>query len=563
MARTMSAGFLGGVALLLGLATVAWAGRYHVYSCSDPVTGAPLPTANWSSESGPVEDTCATSPVVGGLKGEAWAQFTGTHATWKFSTPADTRIVGATLYRSAEIGYRALAYWASPENEYNSTDAFDSCAGPDMTSACKLGDNAATSCEPSSCYPPSDVLVIPPSNLPSTQLSFTVRCLTGGCGGSETLHSADITLQQDFSPTATATGGSLTTQTLLQGVEHIDISASDPGAGIFQAIFEVDGKALPGQTIDANGGSCEPYKVAADGTNIFLNPAPCPQWMNNVDIPFNTAQVPDGPHQLTMLVSDAAGNTTTVFNRDVVFNNSGEYIVQLQRQEQAEHQRQEILLRGTCNGECDDHAHLVSADAKRTTRVLTRNYARSEFIVEGRLLDHTGLPMKDAVIELYQQATYLGSQNVLLATTMTNTKGYWKFRVPQGPSRVLTVGYRSHSKDPSFATQLQYHEKVRAGVSLIAPRRVHPGQSFNFRGKLMGGYIATGGTLVSLEIYYGGEWREIALLNTERNGAFAYSYSFAAVAPATYRFRASVPPAAVYPFLPAASPPAHIHLLRG
>jgi hypothetical protein len=47
--------------------------------------------------------------------------------------------------------------------------------------------------------------------------------------------------------------------------------------------------------------------------------------------------------------------------------------------------------------------------------------------------------------------------------------------------------------------------------------------------------------LVSLEIFFGGEWREIALLRTNRRGAFAYRYTFAAIGPATYRFRAQLP----------------------
>jgi hypothetical protein len=123
------------------------------------------------------------------------------------------------------------------------------------------------------------------------------------------------------------------------------------------------------------------------------------------------------------------------------------------------------------------------------------------------------------------------------------------------------VGYRSRSKDPTFATQLQFHETVAAGVRLSAPRRVHPGRRFAFRGRLAGGYIPRGGALVSLEIYYGGEWREIALLRTNRRGVFAYRYTFAAIGSATYRFRAEVPSTVGYPFAAGASSSTYIHLL--
>jgi hypothetical protein len=169
--------------------------------------------------------------------------------------------------------------------------------------------------------------------------------------------------------------------------------------------------------------------------------------------------------------------------------------------------------------------------------------------------------MKGAVIELREQASYPGAQNVVVATTTTNVKGDWMFRVPNGPSRVLTVGYRAYSHDLSYATQLQYRETVEAGVRLAAPRRARPGKSLNFRGHLAGGYIPSGGALLSLEIDYGGEWREIALVRTNRRGVFSYRYTFAPIGSATYRFRAQVPNTTGYPFAAAVSPPTYIHLL--
>jgi hypothetical protein len=562
--RVLSAGLIVAAAVLLAAAAIAQAGEYHVYSCSDPVTGATLPVYGWkASGNGPTSNTCATNPVAGGLKTEAWAQFGGTRGTWTFTAPADTHIVTATVYRSALVGYRALAYWAAPEDEYTSSDAFDSCQGPGQSSPCTLGNATAQSCQPVSCYSPSDVLNVPAANLPSPALSLSMRCLTGGCGGWEVLHSADLTLQQDFPPTGSATGGSLTSQPVLQGIQDINISASDPGSGVFQAIFQVDGKALAWQTIDTNGGSCKPYETAPDGTSVFLDPLPCPQSVTNVDVPFNTAQAPDGSHQLTVLVSDAAGNTTPILSRTVAFNNSGEYTLQVQRQQQAERQAQELMTRGVCNAGCDDHASLQAARAKLTQRVFTRRYADSALTLAGRLLDHAGGPIAGAEIELRQQPSYLGADSRLIATTKTDQSGNWRFRVRNGPSRVLTVGYRSHSKDPGYAAQLSYHEKVLAPVTLSAPRQARPGRRFDFRGRLAGGYLSPGGVLVSLEIYYGGTWREIALLRTSRRGTFSYRYTFAAVEPATYYFRAVIPSAVVYPFASAASRPTPIQLLKG
>ena len=101
---------------------------------------------------------------------------------------------------------------------------------------------------------------------------------------------------------------------------------------------------------------------------------------------------------------------------------------------------------------------------------------------------------------------------------------------------------------------------MAAGVRLSAPRRVRPGRAFAFRGGLAGGYIPPGGALVSLEIFFGGEWREIALLRTNRRGVFAYRYTFAAIGPATYRFRAQLPHTIGYPFASGASRSSYIHV---
>jgi hypothetical protein len=85
---------------------------------------------------------------------------------------------------------------------------------------------------------------------------------------------------------------------------------------------------------------------------------------------------------------------------------------------------------------------------------------------------------------------------------------------------------------------------------------------FPIHSRLPGGYIPAGGALVSLEIFFAGEWREIALLRTNRRGAFAYRYTFAAIGPATYRFRAQLRHTIGYPFASGVSGSSYIHLAQ-
>jgi hypothetical protein len=464
------------------------------------------------------------------------------------------------------MNYHARGYWTAPENIENTANDFDVCEVPGNVNGnpgeyCIRGNvNVYRECKTSPCgpipYAPADTLVIPSNHLPAHKLAFDAVCLAQGCYGYERLYSDDIVLEQPTGPTAIATAGSLTTASTLRGVADIAITASDPTSGIFQSILQEDGKAVARQVIDANGGRCDPYSQEPNGSYVFRYTLPFPQAVSNIDVPFDASQIPEGPHQISVLVSDAAGNTATILSRSVLVENSGAYVTRVQREQQA----QALAARGACNAGCDDHARLLASDAKLADRTVTRRYSHSALTLIGRLLDHTGAPMKGAEVELRQQANEPGAPDTLMAHATTDAKGDWRLHAPKGPSRTVTVGYRSRSNDPTYAAQLQYHETVRAGVHLTAPRRARPGKTFQFRGYLNGNYIPSSGVLVSLEIYYDHKWREIALLRTKRDGVFTYRYTFAAIGSATYRFRAQLPSAAGYPFASAASPPSKITL---
>ncbi len=253
-------GFSGLV--LLWVVAVAWAGQYHVYSCTDPVTHAPLPTSGWAETPGIVvraENGCAkgepiSASVVPGLPRSA--------SSWTFSAPSDTKIVAATLYREVSVNTRAKAFWAAPENSEADQNVFDLCGSAIIGEPginCRRG-NIISECK-TTCgrlpYAPADTLVVPSSHLPARQLAFDVVCPMQGCYGYEDLRSADIVLEQSTGPTATATGGSLTSASTVRGVADIEVTASDPASGVFQAILQADGKTVARQIIDADNGTCE------------------------------------------------------------------------------------------------------------------------------------------------------------------------------------------------------------------------------------------------------------------------------------------------------------------
>ena len=546
--RVLSAGLISGAALLLLLAAVAHAGRYHAYSCRTP-SGQAAPVDGWSGSlpsEGSVDDyaqnTCSEGGALIAALGEQTTHFGNVdQATWTLAIPTPETLTAATIWRASRghwtSGERAVYQaWMSGPTE---PKVFDECIASFCSGQGEVGNPFAS----------TNRVVVPSADL-GTHVYANVNCfgaLSYECGhgfgdptgyaAAEYMYAADLVLEQTESPTAGSPSGPLASEQPLHGTSDLIFSATDPGAGVYQAIFSVDGHVVQETVINENGGHCRNVGQTTDGLPAFLYVQPCLKSLT-ADVGFDSTRVSNGPHHLVVSVSDAAGNTATVLDRSIVVQNE----------------------LGTCNAECDAHASLHPANAQLLRGTITRRYANSGLTLTGQLVDHAGVPMPGAMIELRQQASYPGAANVLVATTTTDAKGGWKLRVPRGPSRLVTVGYRSRSNNPTFATQLQYRETVAAGVRLSAPRRARPGRAFAFRGGLAGGYIPPGGALVSLEIFFGGEWREIALLRTNRRGAFAYRYTFAAIGPATYRFRAQLPHTIGYPFASGASRSSYIHL---
>jgi len=315
------------------------------------------------------------------------------------------------------------------------------------------------------------------------------------------------------------------------------MTGTDSGSGIYQAILEVDGKEAQSTTVDNNDGHCENVGQTTDGSPAFLYVAPCRLEVNDQYVSFNMGSISDGPHRLAVLVTDAAGNATTVLNREV------------------------IVGRGACNGTCGDQAKLAASDAK-LLKPITRRYGRSGVRLSGVLREPTGSPVAGARLELLQQAAYTGAPIRAVASTTTNAAGQWTFVVSRGPSRSLLVVWRSHVLDAGYAAQLEYHERVYADIGLSARRSVPAGVPFTFRGELVGGYTPPERSVIQMEIFFLGRWRTIETLRTNARGRFAYRYTFSpeAATRASYLFRAVTQYSRTYPFLAAASRPVRVRV---
>jgi hypothetical protein len=114
--------------------------------------------------------------------------------------------------------------------------------------------------------------------------------------------------------------GELASAPAIAGTSDVIFSASDPGAGVWEATFSIDGKVVQSTVPDENGGRCRDVGQSTDGLPAFLYLQPCPV-SENVDVPFNTTAVSNGEHHLIVSVLDAAGNSAPVLDREIDVQN--------------------------------------------------------------------------------------------------------------------------------------------------------------------------------------------------------------------------------------------------
>lgn len=535
----------------LGAARPAAAGQYHVYSCRTP-WGAPAPVDGWSgSRTGAyafVREACAQpgGALLAALGDEAAREANREIATWTFSAPTDEEVASADLWRAGDTdGGTALEttydFWFGEEPasvKFGQCANLAGCAGVGSQTEPLSGQN----------------LVITPGGSfgqfltmnASCQGSAEFTCATGqgdasGYAAAVYLYAADIVLEQNEGPTVSNVAGELASAPTIAGTSDVELDASDPGSGVYQAVFSVDGQVVQRTVVDENGGRCVNVGGTSDGLPAFLYVQPCVQKVS-VDVPFNSTQVSNGPHHLVVSVIDAAGNSAPVLDRQVTISNpspasnagSGP---------------------GPPNGaNASTHATLTAAWVGIRSARLTGSYGQ-QHVVDGRLTGPAGVPIGDAQIDCTATPAYAGARAAAIACPRTGSDGRFSLRVPGGVgSRTLRFAYSAQLGTPPVATRT-LALTVRAGVRLrVSPHTTSVGGRIAFSGRLLGGPVPPSGKAVVLEARSpGGRWIEFDVVHSDRGGAFHASYRFKFPGPASYRFRVVSEAEADYPFAAGAS----------
>jgi hypothetical protein len=431
--------------------------------------------------------------------------------------------------------------------------------------------------EPESPLSPTNFLSVPATNVgehiyvnASCGGLATYKCPSGkgdanGYAAVVYLYAADLTLEQNSQPTVENVTGELATAGTLSGTADLSFAASDPGSGVYQAMFDVDGAPAGHTLIDENGGRCRDVGGTSDGLAAFLYLQPCASSVS-ADVPFDTTALSDGTHHLVVAVTDAAGNSTVVLDRKIdVLNHPAQLLPGAGQGasgaagQAAPGAGQAIATLGPANGTPASAAASLTAHWSSSAHTALSARFGSAHTVSGRLLAPGGTPIAGAQVQAQFLPACLGAHPLTLTAARTGANGAFALRLPASlPSGRLTLAYSAHSGQASPDVTAALALTVPASLSLrVTPRSSHAGGTIRFSGNLHGAPLPHGGKQLVLEARVAGpghsSWRQFRVLTTAAHGAFRASYRFRLPGPVTYQFRAVSPHEADFPYATGAS----------
>jgi hypothetical protein len=295
-------------------AAVAWAGSYTVSACSPFATAGPWSEVDTFPAGLTAGNMCggpAVGPLGGGNEGALYAEDNtddagtsipnGAQAGWSFTAPAGTVVTGVNYYRDFEI--------------YPTSDDF-------VVGLFEAGGGRLETCQGTfqndyTCSVPNNQAPASFSGLSTRALFFGVECqlqpseehcLSGSPGHqlvTADMYSVMVTLTEQSSPVVSNESSSLWGGGVVSGTVPLSFQASDPSG--------IEGLAVrDGTTVGVSDQeSCD-----------FTETTPCPQ-LEPGQIDVDTTRFPDGHAEVSLVVSDAAGNTTVVASPPVVIDNNG------------------------------------------------------------------------------------------------------------------------------------------------------------------------------------------------------------------------------------------------
>ena len=293
-------------------APIALAGQVQLWACHGP-GGEPLGAAPFfaaHARDGQTEASgqgCEGPAGSGGLS----ASFSradpsgGSRASWQLAVPADLELSSVRVQR-ATSGFGGAPVAGDPQR-------YEAATSTTMLESAALDD--------SSDQPLSGELLAPATGGDSLRLG--VSCALGGQQNCEAppagtvgveISSVTLGVLDPSAPVGAVSG----VQSPAAGTLTLALDASDTGLGLAGAEASLDAQ---GTYVRLGSGSCPEHPAPAATINLALGSRDCPEDVSAVALSLNTAAEPDGPHRLRVTVTDAAGNTATLVDQEILIRN--------------------------------------------------------------------------------------------------------------------------------------------------------------------------------------------------------------------------------------------------
>jgi hypothetical protein len=564
-------------------------GTYTQIVCANPDTGMGVVAGDGVVPSGftsniqrslgpkPADSKCGPGPMSGdrGVLLAVGVPFTtnvsgeGASAL-TFSTPPNLSLTRAELYRAGDTrawaNHMSFAIHSGPWDYIYGLPAADLC---DWCGA--LGN-------PSAPWATSNRVGF--ANPLASGVSMTLSCSlpdsTWTCNVASDVYlrvyGGKLTLRDETNPQISgAASGPLMTEAVVRGEQDLTVNATDTGSGLYRVQLLVDNAPAMSRTIDGNAGKCADVNVANADPYEFAHPVPC-RLSAGGTYSFDTRQLPEGTHNLKILLEDAAGNSATLSNRNVVVDNvpdpstggqgtdgsgsggsgPGSTTTVINTTTSTTTGGAAAVDRGTPNGiNATDDARLTAFWASNRGSVLRSRYG-VRHVIRGRLTDRNGKGIRNARVELAATPAAKGARESLdKGGARTRPDGSWTLILPVDvSSRLLRFRYRSHANDVTPAATRTLRLKVRAGLRLsVTPRVAGRGKTIRLAGRLLGRPVPRVGKVLELQARTPGTaWVTFSTVRTRRGGAFASRYTFRRGGPVTYELRVRSRASDDYPF---------------
>jgi hypothetical protein len=427
------------------LAPVAQA-DYTVYACKGP-TGAPSPSTGWEPVTGgnaTASNECSAGGVLSvGMTGVGpWTG--GQGAEHRFAAPTNTRISRVRLQRRTTGLAGNLERWA-----------YTLFAGSGELESCEAGGA-------SKCTADLDGPVDFPG-LDTDLIGFRAGCAqiqTSACAAPSVrveVPRVAISLKDGTAPQVTNIGGSLAAATgAVKGTLTSTYDSTDTGGGLYRTIVELDGTPISAETAgypgcgDADASNSDPYE--------FTAPVPCPLTLTGTSTAVDTTKLADGPHTITVLAEDAAGNRSTVIGAKPL-----------------------TVANKPASSSSSGRPNGVNADVKGRLRVwfdrnskhtLTSRYGK-RVVIRGRLVNAKGRSIQGARIDVYHRR---GAKGKLVQLTKTGLKtrknGRLTLILPLDlTTRNIVLAYRSTRPGPITTRQTLKLRVIDANGKTVTKRK--------------------------------------------------------------------------------------------